>query len=189
MKRKKHRDFVSTMSIATDSLAYYAEQKRLSAQTLTRWQAWDETDQHALLRLAQELQLGENHLRDFVDWLEEIVLRDGGSIAAVLNTGEIQRPLSTKQSRNDKLKVAKEALRKLRYPRIARLEEELKAGVKALDLGRQVCISFPPAFEGDKVTFEIKVRNVKDLADSLSHLQQRIDDESLQHLFDLLDEA
>ena len=180
------------MSLSTDSLTSYAEQKRLSAQTLARWQGWDEADQQALLRLAQELQLGENHLRDFVDWLEEIVLRDGGSIAAVLDQPEIQRPLTSKQSRqsrNDKLKVVKEALRKLRYPRIARLEEELKAGVKALDLGRQVHIAFPPAFEGDEVTFEIKVRNVKDLADSLLRLQQRIDDQSLQHLFDLLDEG
>jgi hypothetical protein len=180
------------MSVSTDSLASYAQQKRLSAQILARWQAWDEADQHALLSLAQELQLGENHLRDFVDWLEEIVLRDGGSIGAVLDQREIQRPLTTKQSRqsrNDRLKAVKDALRKLRYPHIARLEEELHKSVKALDLGRRVHIAFPPAFEGDEVTFEIKVRNVKDLVDSLSRLQQRIDDQSLQHLFDLLDEA
>ena len=177
------------MSVSSGSLASYAQQKRLSAQTLARWQAWGEADQYALLRLAQELQLGENHLRDFVDWLEEIVLRDGESIAAVLDQREIQRPLATKQSRNDKLKVVKDAVRKLRYPYIARLEEELHESVKALNLGRRVHITFPPAFEGDEVTFGIKVRNVKDLADSLSRLQQRIDDQSLQHLFDLLDEA
>ncbi len=175
------------MSILTGSLASYAQQKRLSSQTLARLQAWDEADQQALLTLAQELQLGENHLRDFMDWLEEIVLRDGGNIAALLGQREIQRPLTTKQSRNDKLKAVKDALRKLRYPHIARLEEELRESVKALDLGRQVRIAFPPAFEGDEVTVEIKARNVKDLAASLSRLQQRIDDESLQRLFDILD--
>lgn len=177
------------MSVSTGSLTSYAQQKRLSAQTLARWQAWDELDQHALLTLAQELQLGENHLRDFVDWLEEIMLRDGGSIAAVVDQRDIQRLLATKQSRNTKLKAVKEALRKLRYPYISRLEEKLRKSVKELDLGRQVHIVFPPTFEGDEVTLEIKVRNVDDLTDSLSRLQQRIDDESLQHLFDLLDET
>ena len=157
--------------------------------TLTRWQAWAEADQQALLTLAQELQLGENQLRDFLDWLEDIVARDGGTIAEVLQQPQIQRPLSAQQSRNDKLKAVKDALRKLRYPRLSRLEDELKAGVKALGLGRQVRISFPPAFEGDEVTVEIKARNVKALNDILTHLQQRIDDGSLQHLFDLLDEA
>lgn len=177
------------MSVYADSLTSYAQQKRLSAQTLARWRAWDEADQHALLTLAQELQLGENHLRDFLDWLEEIMLRDGGSIAAVVDQFDIQRLLANKQSRNNKLKAVKDALRKLRYPYISRLEEALREGVKGLDFGRRVNVTFPPAFEGGEVTFEIKVRNVNDLTDSLSRLQRRIDDESLQRIFDLLDET
>ena len=171
------------------SVTSYTQHKRLSQATLSRWQAWTEADQQALLRLAQELQLGENHLRDFLDWLEDIVARDGGTIAEVLQQPEIRRPLILQQSRNDRLKAVKDTLRKLRYPRLSRLEDELQAGVKALALGRQVRISFPPAFEGDEVTIEIKARNVKALNDTLILLQQRLDDGSLQHLFDLLDEV
>lgn len=177
------------MSTAVPSLQGYAEQKRLSQQTLARWQAWAESDQHALLSLARELQLGENHVRDFLDWLEEIVLRDGGSIAALLQRPEMRRPFHVKQSRNDKLKAVKEALRKLRYPRIARLEHELQACVKALALGRQVRVAFPPAFEGDEVTLEVRVKNATDLDAVLSRMRQRLTDGSFQLLFDLLDEA
>ena len=40
----------------------------------------------------QELQLGENHLRDFLDWCEEIVLRDGGTIADLLAKPALRQP-------------------------------------------------------------------------------------------------
>ena len=172
-----------------EQIATYARHKHLSAQTLARWQAWTEEDQTALLSLAEELQLGENHSRDFLDWLEEIVLRDGGAIHSLLARPELRRPLDAKLSRNDKLKAVKDALRKLRYPRLSRLEDDLHTAVKALDLGGRVRISFPPAFEGDEVTVEIKARNVKELGESVTRLRQRIDDGALQRVFDLLDQT
>ncbi|MBI3300985.1 MAG: hypothetical protein HYZ72_02755 [Deltaproteobacteria bacterium] len=177
------------MKPLAEQIIAYAQQKHLSAQTLARWQAWAENDQAAFLALAQELQLGENHLRDFLDWLEEVVLRDGGTTRDLLARPEIRRPLAAKLARNDKLKAVKDALRKLRYPRLSRLEEDLRAAVKALDLGSRVRVSFPPTFEGDEVTVEIKARNVKELDESLARLRQRVEDGALQRVFDLLDQA
>lgn len=177
------------MATALPSLESYAEQKRVSQPTLARWLAWAESDQRALLSLAHALQLGENQVRDFLDWLEEIVLRDGGSIAAILQRPEIRRPLQQRQSRNDKLKAVKAALRTLRYPRLARLERELHSGVTALALGRQVRLAFPPAFEGDEVTLEVRVKSAEELEAVLSRLRQRLTDGSFQRLFKLLDEA
>jgi len=43
--------------------------------------------------------------------------------------------------------MIKEALRKIRYPRLSRLEEDLHAAVKALDLGRRVQGIIPPSLE------------------------------------------
>jgi len=120
-------------SLAEQILAY-AQHKHLSAQILARWQAWTEEDQVALLKPAEELQLGENHLRDFIDWLEEIVLREGGTIRGVLSRPEIQRLRESSLSRNDRLKAVKESLRRIRYPQLLHLENELRAAVKALDL-------------------------------------------------------
>src|SRR5688572_4513138 len=137
------------MSTCAEQVAIYARDKRLSEQTLARWQRWTEADQSTLLLLAQELQLGENHLRDFLDWLEEITLRDGDTIHDLLARPEITRPLNAKLGRNDKLKAIKDALRKLRYPHLSRLEESLRTAVKALDLSSRVRVSFPPALEGD----------------------------------------
>jgi hypothetical protein len=173
----------------TEQIVTYAQHKHLSAQTLARWQAWTEEDQAALLTLAEELQLGENHLRDFIDWLEETALRDGGTSRGVLSQPEIRHPLASKLSRNDKLKAVKDALRRVRYPRLSRLEEDLKVAVKALDLGGRVRISFPPSFEGDEVTMEIKARNAKELDESVVRLRQRLDDGRLQQIFNLLDQV
>jgi hypothetical protein len=172
-----------------ERITTYAQQKHLSVQTLARWQAWTEDDQAAFLALAAELQLSENHLRDFLDWLEETTLRDGGTIRELLARPEIRRPLEAKLGRNDKLKAIKDALRKFRYPRLSRLQEDLRAAVKVLDLGSRVHISFPPACEGDEVTVEIKARNVKELDESLSRLRRRVDDGAVQRMFDLLEQA
>jgi hypothetical protein len=142
-----------------------------------------------LLTVAQELQLGENHLRDFLDWLEDIVARDGGTIQILLARPEICQGLNARLSRNDKVKVVKDALRKIRYPRLSRLEEELHAAAKALDLGKHIQVSFPPALEGEEITVELKVRNLKELTDNLGRLQQRVEDGSLRRLFTLFDEV
>ena len=177
------------MSPMNDHIAAYAEVKRLSPQTLARWKAWSEEDQGALLAVARELQLGENQLRDFLDWLEEITARGGGAARDLLTRGEVQSPLRGKLSRNDKLKAVKEALRKIRYPRLSRLEEALRAAGKALDLGGRIQVSFPPSLEGEEITVELKARNVQELADHLQRLQQRVEDGSLRRLFALFDEV
>ncbi|MGE4095110.1 MAG: hypothetical protein AB7G75_30205 [Candidatus Binatia bacterium] len=177
------------MSLLADQLQAYAQEKRLSEQTLRRWQSWSAEDQAALLTMVQELQLGENHLRDFCDWLDDIIARDGGTVSALLLRSELQHPLGLKLSRNDKVKAVKAALRKLRYPRLSQLEEDLRAAIKALDLGERVRVSFPPALEGDEMTVEIKARNVRELERSLLQMQRKLRDGSMQHVFALLDEV
>ncbi|MSQ47317.1 MAG: hypothetical protein EXR78_02840 [Deltaproteobacteria bacterium] len=177
------------MSLLHEHIVTYAQEKRLSPQTLARWQAWSEEDQAALLVVVRVLQLGDNHLRDFLDWLEEITTRDGGTTRELLTRAEISQPLQNALSRNDKLKAVKEALRRLRYPRLSRLEEEVRAGVKALDLGNRIQLSFPPMLEGEEITVEIKARNLQELIDNLSRVQHRVADGSLLRLFALFDEV
>lgn len=177
------------MSPSADQITTYAQEKHLSARTLARWQTWAADDQAAFLSLVQTLQIGENHIRDLLDWLEEIRLRDGVTVCDVLARPEIARPLAAQLGRNDRLKAVKEALRKVRYPRLSRLEEKVRAAVKALDLGGRVRVSFPSVLEGDEMTIEIKARSVQELDDSVTRLRQQIDAGGIQHLFGLFDEV
>src|SRR5581483_5574891 len=175
------------MSAIADQLVAYAREKRLSAQTLRRWQSWAAEDQTALLAVAKGLQLNENQLRDFLDWLEEIVAREGGATRDVLMRAELRRPLESKLSRNDKLRGVKDALRKIRYPRLSQLEDDLRAAIKALDLGERVRVSFPPTLEGNEVMVEVKACSVQELHARLVQIQQKLADGSLQRVFTLLD--
>lgn len=172
-----------------EQILTYAHLKRLNPHTLARWQTWAESDQAALFALVEELQPGDSHLKDFLDWCEDCVLREGGTIAALLARPEIRQPLTAKLGRNDKLKAVKEALRKIRYPRLSRLAENLQAAIKALDLGGRVRVSLPPSLEGDEVTVEIKARTVQELHESLERLRRRMDDGTIQRLFEQLDEV
>ncbi len=173
----------------TRRIAAYAQRKRLSDTTLARWQAWPATDQSALFSLLQDLQCGENHLKDLLDWFEEIAARDEQPIADILERRELRSARATPGSRHDKLKAVKTKLRKLRYPHLTRLEENVRQAVKALDLGRTGQLSFPSDFEGDEVTLILTVRNIHELRDALSRLQQRLDDGRFQRMFDTLDEV
>lgn len=170
-------------------IAAYAQRKRLGGTTLARWQAWPAADQAALFSLLQDLQCGENHLKDVLDWSEEIAARDEQTVADILEQRELRSARATPGSRHDKLKAVKTVLRKIRYPRLTRLEENVRQAVKALDLGRAGQVSFPPDFEGDEVTLTLTVRNVHELRDVLSQLQQRLDDGRFQRVFDALDEV
>ncbi len=170
-------------------VADYGRQRHLSQATLTRWQAWTETDQGALLDVAAALRLGENQLRDLIDWLEEIAVRDGQTMHDILERPPVVQSLGSPGSRNDKLKALKAALRRLRYPRLSLLEENLRGAVRALDLGQRVRVAFPPAMEGDEVTIEIVARNTGELRDSLERLQVRLAGGDWQRVFALLDEV
>ena len=173
----------------TRQIAAYAQRKRVSGTTRARWQAWPATDQAALFALLQDLQCGENHLKDLLDWLEEIAARDEQTVADILERRELRSARATPGSRYAKLKAVKNGLRKIRYPRLTRLEENVRQAVKALDLARTGQISFPPNFEGDEVTVTLTARNVHELRDGLSRLQQRLDDGRFQRVFDALDEV
>jgi hypothetical protein len=167
----------------------YAQEKRLHLQTVKRWRAWQEKDQGALWRLVKELHIGENHLRDLIDWLEEISLRDSEMPARILERQEIQRVLARNLSRNDKLKEVKAELRKLRYPQLSQLEEQLKETIKKLDLGRRVQVTFPPFLEGDEIRVEIRARNTVELKESIERLLKRVEEGWTERLFSLLDEV
>ncbi len=165
----------------------YAQEKHLRPQTLRRWDAWGEKDREALWNLVSELKMGENHLRDFLDWLEEIQVRDGRNPAEVLEEKEIQSLLSRPLSRQDKLKEIKRTLRKMRYPQLSRLEEHLKEAARKIERGGRVRVVLPPFLEGSELTLEIHAKSPQELKNSLEDLLLRMDE--VERLFKLLDEV
>src|SRR5258707_13030906 len=117
----------------------YAQERGFHRQTLERWLGWEPKDRAALQDLAISLKASENHLRDMMDWLEEIGLRDHvgiGDILAAKNIEELKT--DPRFGRAERLKKGKEQLRRLRIPRLCATEGKNRQGVKSLKLHPQI---------------------------------------------------
>jgi len=117
----------------------YAQGRGFHDQTLARWLGWERTDRDALGELASGLKIGENHLRDMMDWLEDTASRDHAKISQILATKAIS-DLSTdpRLGRADKVKRIKEHLRRLRFPRLAQTEDEIRTRIQSLKLHPEI---------------------------------------------------
>ncbi|MCC6850639.1 MAG: hypothetical protein IT294_19285 [Deltaproteobacteria bacterium] len=152
-----------------------------------RTSAWTDDERAALVAIVATLRPSAHHLGDALDWLDDLAARDGGRPASALDRPELQAALAAPGSAPDRWKRWKEALRRLRYPRLAARERAFAAAVRALDLGRNVAIAPSPAFEGGRVTVTIRAATVDELVASLDRLAEARAADDLARLFALLD--
>lgn len=110
------------------------------------------------------LKIGENQLRDMMDWSEEIALRDGIGIAAILG-GKAVDAIATdpRLGRADKVKRIKEQLRRRRFPRLAQAEDAIQEKIRALKLPPEIHVSVPAGLEGGKLHVEFSAASQGDL--------------------------
>jgi len=187
-----HGRTLHTMSLRANieaSVRSYSASRRLGAGLEARWLAWEPADAAAMLQLAEAFGLGGNQIADLLSWLEEISDRDGTSPAHVLGCTEIREVLSAGLGRSDKLKRVKALLRTRRYPRLAALEKALESEVRALGLGSNVTIRFPPGLEGDEVRVEVRARQPDVLRDAVRRLDTAVAQGGFDRMFHLLYEA
>jgi len=151
-----------------------------------RTAAWPEADRTAVAEVVAALRPSPRHLADVLDWLDDIAARDGTRAAAVLAAPTLRAALAARGSAPDRLKRWKEALRRLRYPRLAAREGEFGAAVRALDLGRAVTIVPPAGLEGGTLSVTIRAASADELAAALDRLEQCRRAGALVRLFDLL---
>jgi hypothetical protein len=170
-----------------EAILTYGKAKEFHQQTLERWLRLTEADQQALLSLAQELRIGENHLRDFLDWLEEISLRDGISFSLVLSGESLLRILSDPRlDRNEKLKRVKEELRRLRFPRLAGIEAQIQKRIREMKLKPQIHMSVPVGLEGGALTIQVRATSYEEMKSLVGELVQLSDGEQMKQIFALL---
>ena len=165
----------------------YSTAKGFHPQTLERWLNWQRDDAGALARLAFALKVSENHLRDLMDWLEEISLRDGQSIHAILTSKAIDDSATDPRlGRADRLKRIKEQTRRLRFPRLAETEDTIRAKIQELKLHPEIRMTVPPGLEGGQLRVEFSAANHAELKQLASKLTEATDKASMPEIFDLL---
>ena len=165
----------------------YSTAKGFHSQTLERWLNWQADDAGALAGLAFALKVSENHLRDLMDWLEEISLRDRQSIHAILTSKAIgDSATDPRLGRADRLKRIKEQIRRLRFPRLAETEDAIRAKIQELKLHPAIRATVPPGLEGGQLRVEFSAANHAELKQLATKLIEATDKASMPEIFDLL---
>lgn len=152
-----------------------------------RTAAWTEDERAALATIVAALRPSPHHLGDVLDWLDDIAARDGTRPAAPLQAPALTAAFGSKGSPPDRWKRWKEALRRLRYPRLVAREQAIAAAVRALDLGRGVTVVPPAALEGGTMTLTIRAGSAAELEATLDRLHDARRGGALARLFALLD--
>jgi len=165
----------------------YSKAKGFHPQTLERWLSWQPDDAGALARLAIALKISENHLRDLMDWLEEISLRDRQSIHAILTSKAIDDSATDPRlGRADRLKRIKEQLRRLRFPRLAETEDAIRGKIHDLKLHPEIRVTVPAGLEGGQVRIEFAAASHAELKQLATKLTEVADKDSMPEIFHLL---
>lgn len=173
--------------MAEAEIREYARAKGFHPQTLARWLSWDAADGCALERLVFDLKVSENHLRDLLDWLEEVALRDGVAVQAILASKAIDNiATDPRLGRADRLKKIKEQIRRLRFPRLAETEDVLRAKIQELKLHPEIRLSVPPGLEGGQIRVEFSAANQHELRRLANKLKDAGDHPLMPEIFQLL---
>ncbi|NIO07105.1 MAG: hypothetical protein GTO40_03585 [Deltaproteobacteria bacterium] len=169
------------------TIVEYGKEKGIRKQILERWSGLPEADRFALLELARGLNIGENHLRELLDWAEEISLRDGVGLYGLIKGPRIEPIWSDPRlGRADKLRRIKEEMRRLRFPRLVKLERDVQNRIRSLGLGSQIQLSVPQGLEGGALTIQLTATSVADLRKLSAELNEVLERSEIVDIFDCL---
>ena len=173
--------------MAETEIRAYATGKGFHPQTVERWLSWDAADGGALERLAFALKISENHLRDLMDWLEEIALRERIAVHTILASKAIADiETDPRLGRADRLKRIKEHVRRLRFPRLAETEDAIRAKIQELKLHPEIRLSVAPGLEGGDLRVEFSAANYDELKRLAEKLRQAAEKSLPAEIFALL---
>jgi len=164
------------MSASTEAaIRAWAEKRRLPQAHLQRWLELGEADRAALLELAVRLNLRTAQLATALDLLDEIALRGGHSLGAILRRAELRSIVEGPGSGPERAHATLQKLRELRFPALALTLKRLQERIAALRLPREITMLLPKDLSSDELRIQLSLRSADDLRDALRALEQRAD--------------
>jgi uncharacterized FlaG/YvyC family protein len=134
-----------------------------------------------------ELKIGENHLRDLMDWVEEIALREQLVIEEILASKPIVDCASDPRlGRADKLKRIKQEIRRLRFPRLAQTEDAIQRRIYELKLHPQIRLKVASGLEGGRLEVELSASSHDEFKKLAIKLADTATDHRVREIFAIL---
>lgn len=162
----------------------WAESRHLDRAHLERWLALDADSAAAMLEAAARLRLRTGQLQGALEILEEIALVEATQLSAVLARAPLKRILEGAGPAPARARAFVDELRAMRFPRLGRALEQLKAEVATLKLPRTTTVALPKDLGSDELRIEIRVRSATEFKESLRALTERAD--GVERILDLL---
>jgi hypothetical protein len=162
----------------------WAEPRHLDRAHLERWLALDAYGAAAILDAAARLRLRVGQLQGALEMLEEIALVDKTQVSAVLARAPLKRILEGIGPAPARARAFVDELRAMRFPRLGRVLEQMKAEIAALKLPRTVAVALPKDLGSDELRIEIRARSGPEFRDSLRALEEKAD--AVERILDLL---
>ncbi|HWP57416.1 MAG TPA: hypothetical protein VNL14_05980 [Candidatus Acidoferrales bacterium] len=165
----------------------YARAKGFRETTVKRFLSLEEGAQRAVAAIVVPLKASENHVRDMLDWLEEICLRDGVAIDELLSREAFAAIMGdARLGRSDKLKRVKEELRRIRFPRLSWVEGEIARRIRALKLDPRTEMTVPKGLEGGWLAVQLRARSQDELKRLLAVLSEAAATGEVREIFTLI---
>ncbi|HVA84567.1 MAG TPA: hypothetical protein VNF28_06665 [Candidatus Binataceae bacterium] len=168
----------------TQAVRTWAETHHLDRAHLERWLVLDADSAAAVFDAACRLRLRVGQLQGALEMLEEIALVELTQVSAVLARAPLKRILEGVGPAPARARAFVNELRAMRFPRLGRALERMKAEVVALKLPRMVAVALPKDLGSDELRIEIRVRSGTEFRESLRALAEKT--ESVERILDLL---
>ncbi len=178
------------MTDTAAAISAWAAERHLPETHLARWLRMPERHRAAILAIARALRLSTGAIVTTLATLEEISVRERCAIESVLARGPIARIIKGNiikgqtASAPARAKAFLEALRAIRYPRLAEAARKLEAEIAALDLPRGISLVLPKDLSSDQLRIELQAGDGAALKRLIGALNANR--EVLAHIADML---
>lgn len=183
---KVFEDFLAIASLERDIKLYIIE-KTIAPGVGARLANFNGDDRSEVFEVVRNLRLGTGMLRDVLELIEEVSLRDGKPVGMILEDCGLQDVISSDElSSPHKAAKLKLLLRKARYPRLSRLEERFAAVRKELSIRPGLSLEAAPFFEGDWIRAQFRFSTAEELEAFAQELLQVSRKAEIRELLDIV---
>jgi hypothetical protein len=151
-------------------LQRWSDAKSLPPLHVQKWLALDEPGRTRLLEIAEMLKMRAGQCVAALALLEEIAIREGQSIAEILERPVLRRILNSAGSGPGRARALLDELRTLRYPRLKHAAKRLAEQVTALKLPPSIKILLPRDLASDEVRVQIVAHGSAEMEEALACL-------------------
>jgi len=178
----EHLESVLSLASADAEAKRLVEEKDLPLSVVRSLLRFTSSERRRLLHLLSPL--GQNKQKELLDDLWEIGRRDSAQVRRILQRVDIRRALAPAGlSALQKAERVRQALKKMRYPRLFAREEAFAAVLRRVGWPKGIAIQPAPFFENGNITVSFRIKSREELTACLEKLSGAAAHEDVDDLF------